>query len=149
MYMLMFLSPAFKSNRVKLFIFIYIYKKKKKSKYNFPNISDTGTLQCWATTFTLGFLLCDSRGFVLQEKSWSNPNSWWLGKVSFALLVPSLQTIRYSKCLMSSNYNWSWTCVAEQILFFHIWVDKESQEAVYEGYLVSAGIGDHIFCILY
>ena len=41
----MFLSPAFKSNRVKLFIFIYIYKKKK-SKYNFPNISDTGTLQC-------------------------------------------------------------------------------------------------------
>ena len=42
----MFLSPAFKSNRVKLFIFIYIYKKKKKSKYYFPNISDTGTLQC-------------------------------------------------------------------------------------------------------
>lgn len=26
----MFLSPAFKSNRVKLFIFIYIYKKKKR-----------------------------------------------------------------------------------------------------------------------
>lgn len=35
--------------------------------------------------------------------------------------------------------------MVEQILFFYIWVDKESQEAVYEGYLVSAGIGDHIF----
>ena len=34
--------------------------------------------------------------------------------------------------------------MAEQILCFYIWVDRKSQEAVYERYLVSAGMGDHI-----
>lgn len=44
-------------------------------------LNSSGTFQCWATTFCIGFLIFDSCRFVLQEKSWPYTRCWWHRKV--------------------------------------------------------------------